>query len=95
LTLDVSLPAPGQVVIWINNSYLELVDHNSWVPEPAETIAAGAETGLVYEPAERSLDLHLDTRFAPSISAGRHSLAIRVEAASESIVFQVSTWVVP
>jgi hypothetical protein len=95
LEVHVSLPAPGRVVVWLNNAYLGQLDHNSWVPEPAEILTQGFETGLVFEPESELLEVNLDTRFAPSVRPGRHPLHIRIEAASESIVFELTTWVVP
>jgi hypothetical protein len=95
LKLDLALPAPGPVVVWINNSYLRQLDHNSWVPEPTETLASGTTTGLVFEPQSDHFELSLDTRFAPSVTPGRHLLEVKIEAASESIVFELATWVVP
>ena len=95
LTFRVTVDGGGLITIWINNSYLGQVDHNNWVPEPTEVLGRGAETGHVFKPEGEFLEIHLDTRFAPSVPPGRLPLEVKVEAGTESIQFQLSTWVVP
>jgi hypothetical protein len=87
--------ASESITIWIDNVYLGQLDHNNWVPEPSEVLAGADRTGLVYEPENGSLEVSLDTRFAPSTPPGRLPLQLSIEGGSTTIDFNLSTWVVP
>jgi hypothetical protein len=85
----------GPIEITVDQSYLDLFDHNGIEPAPDATTSDGATVTWTFEqPPGREFTVTLDVRIGPSVQWGRTGHTV-VEAEGRRISLSHHSWVMP
>ena len=85
----------GPVEITVDQSYLDLFDHNAIEPTPDATTSDGATVTWTFEqPPGSEFTVTLDVRVGPSVQWGRTGHTV-VEAEGRRITLSHHSWVMP
>lgn len=98
LTIDVRRDGgfEGPVTVGITRAYLEIFDHNVFVPQPSSATTEGPMVlyGFDPPPGDR-LTVHVDARLEPAFHLGREAVTAVYEEGAPVVTVEFSTRVMP
>ena len=87
----------GPVTLTTNAAYFDLLDENSFDPDPESSTADGEIMIWEFEPPEEgdTLEVSLDTRMGPNVQWGASATTAVVENGQQVVSVDYKTWVMP